>query len=130
MRCTGWVAWPDVIPVCSRIGRWVWCRRLADGSRMSGDVHVRFCERPGVRFPRATHLIVGFQYKSDAERFWAEMRERFRTFNLELHPDKTRLIEFGRFAAQARKRRGRGSTIVAGALGEQQPTTDKPTLLG
>lgn len=68
-----------------------------------------------VRF--ADDIIAGFQYKSDAERFWAEMRERFRTFSLELHPDKTRLIEFGRFAAQARETRGQGKPETFDFLG-------------
>jgi group II intron reverse transcriptase/maturase len=68
-----------------------------------------------VRF--ADDIIAGFQYKSDAERFWADMRERFRTFSLELHPDKTRLIEFGRFAAQARERRGQGKPETFDFLG-------------
>jgi len=65
----------------------------------------------------ADDLIAGFQYKSDAERFWAEMRERFRRFNLELHPEKTRLIEFGRFAARTRKRRGQGKPETFDFLG-------------
>ena len=68
-----------------------------------------------VRF--ADDIIAGFQYKSDAERFWADLRERFHTFSLELHPDKTRLIEFGRFAAQARKRRGQGKPETFDFLG-------------
>jgi group II intron reverse transcriptase/maturase len=68
-----------------------------------------------VRF--ADDIIAGFQYKSDAERFWADMRERFHTFRLELHPDKTRLIEFGRFAAQARERRGQGKPETFDFLG-------------
>src|SRR6266852_5835461 len=42
-----------------------------DGSRMSGDVQVRFCERLGVKLPRATHLILSFQYREDAERVLA-----------------------------------------------------------
>jgi RNA-directed DNA polymerase len=41
---------------------------------------------------------VGFQHRDDAERFLADLRERFARFGLALHPDKTRLIEFGRFA--------------------------------
>ena len=65
---------------------------------MSGDVHVQFCERPGVRFPRATHLVVGCQRKEDAEQFLRDLKERLGQFALDLHPDKTRLIEFGRFA--------------------------------
>jgi group II intron reverse transcriptase/maturase len=59
-----------------------------------------------VRF--ADDFVVGFQYRSDAERFQGELRERLLRFNLELHADKTRLIEFGRFAAEKRKRRGEG----------------------
>ena len=54
----------------------------------------------------ADDIIMGFQCKDDAERFLVELRERFRCFNLELHPDKTRLLEFGRFAAERRKKRG------------------------
>jgi len=50
--------------------------------------------------------VVGFERRDDAERFLAELRERFATFNLELAPDKTRLIEFGRFAARNRAARG------------------------
>jgi group II intron reverse transcriptase/maturase len=54
----------------------------------------------------ADDFVVGFQYRDDAERFLRELRKRFLKFNLELHPDKTRLIEFGRFADRNRKRRG------------------------
>jgi len=49
---------------------------------------------------------VGFQHENDTRRFWDAMRERLREFSLSLHPDKTRLIEFGRFAAQHCKKRG------------------------
>ena len=73
---------------------------------MSGDVHVQFCERPGVRFPRATHLVVGCQRKADADQFLHDLRERMSQFALELHPDKTRLVEFGRFAMADRRARG------------------------
>src|ERR1700740_1121916 len=54
----------------------------------------------------ADDIIVGFQHERDAKRFWDAMRERLREFSLSLHPDKTRLIEFGRFAAQNCKKRG------------------------
>ncbi len=54
----------------------------------------------------ADDIVVGFQHKSDALRFWDAMRDRLREFSLSLHPEKTRLIEFGRFAAMNRKRRG------------------------
>lgn len=57
-----------------------------------------------VRF--ADDITAGFQYKTDAERFLDDLRDRFRKFNLELHPDKTHLIEFGRFAIGDRKVRG------------------------
>ena len=50
-----------------------------------------------VRF--ADDYIVGFEHQDDAERFLDDLRERFAKFALELHPEKTRLIEFGRFAA-------------------------------
>ena len=57
-----------------------------------------------VRF--ADDFVVGFEHHDDAERFWAELRERFANFGLELADEKTRLIEFGRFAARDRKARG------------------------
>ncbi len=53
----------------------------------------------------ADDFVVGFQLKSDADRFLVELRERFKKFKLELHPEKTRLIEFGPFAINNRKRR-------------------------
>ena len=54
----------------------------------------------------ADDLIVGFQHEAEARRFLEIMRARLKEFSLSLHPDKTRLIEFGRFAATNRKRRG------------------------
>ena len=54
----------------------------------------------------ADDFIVGFEYRDDAERFLAGLRDRFAKFGLELHPDKTRLIEFGRHAARNRAARG------------------------
>lgn len=53
-------------------------------------------------------IVVGFQHKSEAEQFLDEMRTRFLKFNLKLHPTKTRLIEFGRFADSNRNERGNG----------------------
>ncbi len=84
---------------------------------MRREFHVRFCEGGGVKFPSATRLIVGFQHRTDAERFQEELRERLRTFNLELHPDKTRLIEFGRYAADRRAARGEGKPETFNFLG-------------
>src|SRR5215469_10129080 len=54
----------------------------------------------------ADDSIAGFQYQTDADRFLENLRERLAMFGLELHPDKTRRIEFGRFAEENRKRRG------------------------
>ena len=75
---------------------------------MRREPHVRFCERAAVKFHRATHLIVGFEHEGDARRFLDAMRERLEEFALSLHPDKTRLIEFGRYAADHRAQRGLG----------------------
>jgi RNA-directed DNA polymerase len=65
----------------------------------------------------ADDLIVGFQHESDARRFLDEMRERLKKFALTLHPEKTRLIEFGRFAAERRQRRGLGKPETFNFLG-------------
>jgi hypothetical protein len=65
----------------------------------------------------ADDLVVGFQHRTDAERFLREFRERLAKFGLELHPDKTRLIEFGRFAARVRKQRGEGKPETFTFLG-------------
>src|SRR5246127_5063523 len=62
-------------------------------------------------------IVVGFQTKADAVRFWAELIERMRKFSLELHPEKTRLLEFGPFAAENRKKRGEGKPETFNFLG-------------
>jgi hypothetical protein len=62
-------------------------------------------------------MVLGFQHRAEAERFLQEWRERLQKFGLELHPDKTRLIEFGRFAAANRKRRGEGKPETFNFLG-------------
>ena len=56
----------------------------------------------------ADDAVLGFQYRKDAERLLEQFRERLRKFGLELHSDKTRLIEFGRYAAERRAKRGEG----------------------
>ena len=68
-----------------------------------------------VRF--ADDYIVGFEHQEDAERFLHDLRERFAKFALELHPEKTRLIEFGRFAAERRQARGLGKPETFEFLG-------------
>ena len=74
----------------------------------SGDVVV-------VRY--ADDFVVGFEKQNDAEQFLRDLRERFRKFALELHPDKTRLLEFGRFAAERRAKRGLGAPETFDFLG-------------
>jgi RNA-directed DNA polymerase len=65
----------------------------------------------------ADDFVVGFQHRRDAERFLRELGERLEKFGLELHPDKTRLIEFGRFAAERRAKRGLGKPEMFDFLG-------------
>jgi RNA-directed DNA polymerase len=65
----------------------------------------------------ADDLIVGFEHESDARRFWDAMRYRLEKFSLSLHPEKTRLIQFGRFAADRRARRGLGKPETFNFLG-------------
>jgi len=67
--------------------------------RAHGDVIV-------VRF--ADDIVVGFQSKADADQFRAELTERMKKFHLELHPEKTRLLEFGPFAIDDRRKREEG----------------------
>jgi len=76
--------------------------------RAHGDVIV-------VRF--ADDFVVGFEYRHEAEQFLAELRERFAKFGLELHPDKTRIIEFGRYAERDRRTRGDGKPETFNFLG-------------
>jgi group II intron reverse transcriptase/maturase len=85
--------------------RWVrqWRRRHAHGDM----IVVRF----------ADDFIVGFQQRDDAVQFLEELRERVAKFGLGLHPDKTRLIEFGRFAARNRSTRGLGKPETFDFLG-------------
>ena len=75
---------------------WVeaWRKKVAQG-----DVIV-------VRY--ADDLVAGFERRAEAERFLEEFRERLAKFGLELHAEKMRLIEFGRFAVPSRKQRGEG----------------------
>lgn len=65
----------------------------------------------------ADDVVVGFEHESDARRFWDAMRERLQKFSLSLHPDKTRLIEFGRYAATNRRQRGLGKPETFNFLG-------------
>ena len=77
-------------------------------SRARGDVII-------VRF--ADDAVVGFEHRDDAERFWADLRDRLAKFSLELNAEKTRLIQFGRFAALNRAERGLGKPETFSFLG-------------
>lgn len=81
----------------------VWRKKVAQG-----DVII-------VRY--ADDAVLGFQYREDAVLFLEQLRERVRKFGLELHPDKTRLLEFGRYAAERRKKRGEGKPETFNFLG-------------
>jgi RNA-directed DNA polymerase len=80
-----------------------WRRREAEGDM----IIVRF----------ADDIVVGFEHDSDARRFWDAMRKRLEEFSLSLHPDKTRLIEFGRHVAVRRAQCGLGKPETFRFLG-------------
>ena len=84
---------------------WVqaWRRKVAHGDM----IVVRY----------ADDAVLGFQYREDAEKFLGDLQERVRKFGLELHPEKTRLIEFGRYAAERRAKRGEGKPETFNFLG-------------
>jgi hypothetical protein len=65
----------------------------------------------------ADDAVLAFQHREEAERFLEELRERLGKFELELHPEKTRLIEFGRYAAERRRKRGEGKPETFNFLG-------------
>ena len=65
----------------------------------------------------ADDFVIGFRYQRDAQRFLQELRSRMEKFGLTLHPDKTRLIEFGPFARENRQRRGEGKPETFDFLG-------------
>ncbi|WP_404294394.1 group II intron reverse transcriptase/maturase (plasmid) [Microvirga sp. RSM25] len=65
----------------------------------------------------ADDIVVGFQHEADGQRFLSMMRDRLQEFALQLHPDKTRLIEFGRYAVQTRQRKGLGKPETFNFLG-------------
>lgn len=84
----------------------LWVNKWRKGAR--GDVII-------VQY--ADDWIMGFQYRKEAERFLHKLRERLAKFGLELHPEKTRLLEFGRFAADNRSKRGAGKPETFDLLG-------------
>ena len=84
-----------------------WARRWRSRQARGDMVVTRF----------ADDFIVGFEHLGDAKQFLSDLRERFAKFNLELHPEKTRLIEFGRYAAHNRAARGLGKLETFDFLG-------------
>jgi RNA-directed DNA polymerase len=85
----------------------LWAERWRRHEATGGMMIVRY----------ADDIVVGFEHETDARRFWDEMRKRFEEFALSLHPEKTRLIEFGRQAADRRERRGLGRPETFNFLG-------------
>ena len=85
----------------------LWVRRWRHRSATGDLIVVRY----------ADDIVVGFEHRADAERFLHEWTDRMRAFGLALHPDKTRLIEFGRHAADHRKRRGESKPETFDFLG-------------
>ena len=75
---------------------------------MRREFHVRFSEGPGVQFPRATRLVIGFELEEDARRVMSVLGKRLERFGLKLHPEKTRLFSCARPSNW--KRRGKGPT--------------------
>jgi group II intron reverse transcriptase/maturase len=65
----------------------------------------------------ADDVVMGFQRKSVAQQFWEELKQRMQKFGLELHPEKTRLLEFGRYAVERRRERGQGKPETFNFLG-------------
>jgi hypothetical protein len=85
----------------------LWARQWRTRSATGDPIAVRY----------ADDFVVGFQHRRDAERFLRELGGRFAKFGLALHPGKTRLIEFGRLAAEDRRRRGEGEPETFTFLG-------------
>jgi RNA-directed DNA polymerase len=85
----------------------LWAKQWRDQTAQWDMIVVRY----------ADDIVLGFEHRKEAEAFLKQMGERMREFGLELHPEKTRLIEFGRFAAGNRDKRGEGSPETFNFLG-------------
>ena len=86
----------------------LWFQKKWRNHEVNGDTII-------VRY--ADDFVVGFQHKRDAERFLQAVKGRFGSFELEMHPEKTRLIEFGRYARERRRRREQGKPETFDFLG-------------
>lgn len=85
----------------------VWVRDWRNSQGRGEVIIVRYCD----------DFVMGFQYRKEAEQFLAELKERFAEYGLEIHSEKTRLIEFGRFAEANRAERGEGKPETFNFLG-------------
>jgi group II intron reverse transcriptase/maturase len=85
----------------------LWANQWRDRHARGSVIMVRY----------ADDFVMGFQSRVDAERFLRELHKRLEQFGLQLHPEKTRLIEFGRFAAERRERQGQGKPETFDFLG-------------
>ena len=103
-----------------------WAQYAEDFETRIDDLHSRIhrgmyraqpSKREVIIVRYADDFVIGFREESDAKRCLAALRERFTKFGLELHPEKTRLIEFGRYAAERRKQRGAGPPETFDFLG-------------
>jgi RNA-directed DNA polymerase len=92
-RGTGWRALRKPVHDCLLTGSSC-SQGLDNGSCVSREAPAQFCERVGVRLPRATHLVALFAYKDDAERVLEVLGKRLGKYGLQLHPDKTRMVDF------------------------------------
>jgi hypothetical protein len=91
--------------------------RLIQPKKLSNNAEKSVAEEDVVVVRFCDDFIVGFQHRFDAEQFLVELKERFQKFSLELHPEKTRLIEFGRYAASDRQLRKLGKPETFDFLG-------------
>ena len=97
----------DVSHARSPEGHDLWAEQWRHRGARGNVIYVRY----------ADDIVVGFEHEDDAQRFLADLRERLEKFALTLHPEKTRLIEFGRIAAESRARRGLGKPETFNFLG-------------
>jgi RNA-directed DNA polymerase len=85
----------------------LWAHRWRQQQTRGAVIFVRY----------ADDVVAGFEHEEEAKRFLAQLRQRMEKFALSLHPDKTRLLEFGRFAVQRRAKRGLGKPETFNFLG-------------
>jgi RNA-directed DNA polymerase len=103
----GAVASPQLANIYLHYGFDLWVQRWRKRQATRDMIVVRY----------ADDIVLGFEHRATAERFLQDWRDRLRRFGLELHPDKTRLIEFGRSAADSRKQRGESKPETFDFLG-------------